>query len=189
MADLDRAVATQLKNIETRTGKTLAELGAIIKQSDLKKHGQLVSMLKADLGLGQGDANTLVHTVLHSSSRGAAKGLASAEVLDQLYTGAKAALRPIHEALMAEIGPWGDFDEAPKKAYVSYRRKKQFATIGPATNSRVDLGLNVKGLQATDRLVELPPGKMCNYKVKLTDAAQVDQELFVWIRAAYDSAG
>ena len=30
---------------------------------------------------------------------------------------------------------------------------------------------------------------MCNYKVKLTDAAEVDAELVVWVRQAFDSAG
>jgi predicted transport protein len=83
----------------------------------------------------------------------------------------------------------GKFETAPKKTYVSYRRKKQFAMIGPASNSRVDLGLNVTGLDPTDRLEQLPPGKMCQFLVKLTDQSQVDDELAGWIKAAYRSAG
>jgi hypothetical protein len=61
--------------------------------------------------------------------------------------------------------------------------------IGPATNTRVEVGLNMKGVKGTDRLTELPPGQMCQYKVKLTDASEVDKELVGWIREAYDSAG
>ena len=60
--------------------------------------------------------------------------------------------------------------------------------IGPATNTRVEVGLNVKGLKATDRLQELPAGQMCNYKVKLTDAKEADAELIEWIKTAYDAA-
>jgi hypothetical protein len=30
---------------------------------------------------------------------------------------------------------------------------------------------------------------MCNYRIKLTDAAQVDAELVAWMRAAFDAAG
>jgi hypothetical protein len=34
--------------------------------------------------------------------------------------------------------------------------------IGPATNTRVEVGLNVKGLEANPRLLEQPAGSMCN---------------------------
>lgn len=190
MADPDKALATQLANIEKRTGKSLAELGQIVKSSGISKHGELVAMLKTQLGMGHGDANTLVHTVLKSDgqSAAAAQGLSAGEVLDGLYTGPKAALRPIHDRLMEEIRKFGAFEEAPKKTYVSYRRKKQFAMIGPATNTRVEVGINAKGLQPTDRLQELPAGQMCNYKVKLAGAQEVDAELIAWIKLAYQAA-
>jgi hypothetical protein len=47
----------------------------------------------------------------------------------------------------------------------------------------------MKGVKGTDRLNELPPGQMCQYKVKLSDVKEVDKELIDWIRQAYDSAG
>ena len=106
-----------------------------------------------------------------------------------LYTGPKAALRPIHEALLAKMRPLGEFEAAPKQKYISYRRKKQFAMIGPPTNSRVELGLNIKELPDSPRLEKLPPGKMCNYQVKLTDVSQVDAELAGWIKQAFAAAG
>jgi len=56
----------------------------------------------------------------------------------------KALLRPIHEKLMAAIEKFGNFEVAPKKGYVSLRRKKQFAMIGPGSTTRVDVGLNMK---------------------------------------------
>jgi hypothetical protein len=90
---------------------------------------------------------------------------------------------------MAAIDGFGPFEVAPKKGYVSLRRKKQFATIGPATNTRVEVGLNMKGVEPTERLLAIPPGGMCQYKVKLTDAHEVDGELLAWIRRAYDGAG
>jgi len=191
MSSLDKAVATQLANIEKRTGKSLAELAAIVSESGLTKHGELVAMLKTSLGMGHGDANTLVHIVKKSDGQSAAaeQGLSADQVLDGLYVGPKAALRPIHDKLMAAIRDFGDFEEAPKKTYVSYRRKKQFVMIGPATNSRVEVGLNMKGVPPTERLAEMPAGQMCNYKVKLTDPNEVDAELIGWIRTAYDSAG
>lgn len=191
MTDIAKALATQLANIVKRTGKSLPELTEIVKGSGLSKHGELVAMLKSTLNMGHGDANTLVHTVRQSDghSAAAARGLSAGQVLDGLYIGPKAAFRPIHDKLMVAIRKFGDFEEAPKKTYVSYRRKRQFATIGPATNTRVEVGLNMKGLKGTDRLQELPPGRMCNYKVKLTDAKEVDAELIDWIKTAFEAAG
>jgi hypothetical protein len=191
MADPEHAIATQLANIQKRTGKSLDELAAIVKNSALSRHGELVAMLKTTLGMGHGDANTLVHTLLKSDgqSAAAAQGLSADQVLDGLYAGPKSALRPIHDRLVAELRNFGDFEEAPKKTYVSYRRKKQFAMIGPATNTQVEVGLNMKGVTPTDRLKALPAGQMCNYKVRLADAADVDAELLGWLRTAYDAAG
>lgn len=191
MADLDKALATQLANIEKRTGKSLAELSEIVRNSGLSKHGELVAMLKSTLSMGHGDANTLVHTVRKSEGKSATatQKLSTVQVLDGLYVGAKTALRPIHDKLLVELRKFGDFEEAPKKTYVSYRRKKQFAMIGPATNTRVEVGLNMKGVGATGRLQALPAGQMCNYKIKVADVREVDAELIAWIKMAYQAAG
>ena len=191
MSVVDKAIETQLKNIQTKTGKTIDQLGEILRKSGFTKHGELRDFAKRELGLGHGDANTLVHTCLKSdgASAAAATGATTGDVLAEIYSGPKAALRPIHDAFMAEIGKFGEFEIAPKKGYVSLRRKKQFAMIGPGTKARVDIGINMKGVKGTDRLVELPPGGMCQYKVAVADAKEVDKELIAWIRIAYDHAG
>ena len=125
-----------------------------------------------------------------STFNGAPVGEATSDdILGTLYAGAKADLRPIHEKLMAPIDDLGPFVIAPKKGYVRLRRKKQFATVGPPAKARVDVGLNMKGVQATERLTELPAGGMCQYRVGLTEANEVDEELMAWIRQAYESAG
>jgi hypothetical protein len=186
---VDKALATQLANIEKRTGKSLAALADLVKRSGLSKHGELRDMLKNEHGLGHGDANTLVHYVLQSDGGSQAAGKTGDAGLDEIYAGPKAALRPIHESFMRAIGELGAFELAPKKGYVSLRRKKQFAMIGPATNSRVEVGLNMKGVEGGERLLAQPPGGMCQYKVKLTRPDEVDDELIAWVRQAFDSAG
>lgn len=187
--DVTKALENQLKNIEAKTGRTLAEFKAWVAGSGLIKHGEIRDRLKADYQLGHGDANTLTHFVLGSHGGAPAEGKSSDEVVDDLYSGPKQALRPIHDAVMARIEAMGDFEIAPKKGYVSLRRKKQFAMLGPATATRVELGLNMKGVAGTDRLLEQPPGSMCQYKIKLTDAGEVDDQIAAWIRQAYESAG
>jgi hypothetical protein len=189
MNTVDSAIETQIKNIQTRTGKSLDELFGHIGKSGLTKHGEIRDMLKRDLGMGHGDANTLVHTYMKSAEGSEAGAAASGDLLDQIYSGGKADLRPIHDRLMAAIRGFGPFEIAPKKGYVSLRRKKQFAMIGPATKTRVEVGLNMKGVRETARLMAMPAGGMCQYKVNVTEAGQVDQELIAWIRQAFDAAG
>jgi len=191
MSSVDKAVETQLKNIQTKTGKTLEQLYAIIKKSGLAKHGEMRDLLKKDLGMGHGDANTVVHFYLKSlaAPSAPAQDASPDAAVDAIYSGAKAHFRPIHDKLMAAINKFGEFEIAPKKAYVSLRRKKQFAMIGPATNTRFEVGLNMKGVKATARLQAMPAGGMCQYKVNLTEAKEVDKELIGWIKQAYDNAG
>ena len=106
-----------------------------------------------------------------------------------VFRGNKAALRPLHQLVMARIEAFGTFEVAPKKAYISLRRKKQFAMLGPATQTQVELGLNAKGLPADARLKAVPPGGMCQYTVRLSSSSEVDSSLAAWLRAAYDAAG
>jgi protein-S-isoprenylcysteine O-methyltransferase Ste14 len=189
MSTLDKAVETQLHNIHKKTGKSLAQLAAVVRRSGLSKHGEIRAYLQAELGLGYGDANALVHAVLQSDGTRTASGKGQADLLGEMYSGPKAALRPIHDKLMTEILKYGEFESLPKKNYFSLRRKKQFAMIGPATNTRVEVGLNTGSLKKSPRLLEQPRGSMCNYVVRVTDPAEVDRELFTWIKAAFESAG
>lgn len=189
MSSLDKAMQTQLDNIQKKTGKSLDELTAMIKKSGLTKHGEMRDYVKRELGLGHGDANALVHAVLQSDGQRAAEGKSTDQVLDEIYSGAKAHMRPIHEKLMKEINKFGEFETVPKKGYVSLRRKKQFVMIGPKTNTRFEVGINARDLKKNARLLEQPRGSMCNYIVNLTDPKEVDVELIAWIKSAYEGAG
>ena len=97
MADIQKAIATQLANIEKKTGKSIDALTALVVASGLKKHGEIRDMFKRDLGLGHGDANALAHKTLDPGARDAkpmASGDDVAAELDRLYAGPKAATSP-----------------------------------------------------------------------------------------------
>ena len=185
MATPEAAIATQLRNIEGKTGKTFAQLCKLIAGSGLTKVGEQRAMLMKELQLGYGDANMLALR----AKQAALPATDAADPLDAIYAGPKVPLRKIHERLHTAISKLGPFEVAPKKGYVSLRRKKQFATLGPATKDRIELGLNAKSLAASPRLKALPPGGMCQYSVRLSRPGEVDAELMGWVRAAYDAAG
>jgi hypothetical protein len=190
MVDINKAIENQLGNIQTRSGKSLDELFAFFSKSGLRKHGEVRSMFIKELGLGYGDANTLASHFLQSN------GVATGKVVSvnpdlaviEIYSGPRAGLRPIHDEIMNYINSLGQFEIAPKKGYLSLRRKRQFAMVGPVTNARVEVGLNMKDIAPTNRLEQNPPGGMCQYKVKVTSLVEVDAELKAWITIAYKGA-
>jgi hypothetical protein len=191
MSAADKALATQIANIEKKTGKSISALRAAIEASGKTKHGERRAFAMETWGLGHGDANTLVHTAFASdgAAAAAASGADHETLLAEIYSGKKAAQRAIYDALMVRIQKLGPFDIAPKKGYFSLRRAKQFAMLGPKTNDRFELGLNIKGDAANARAVAQKPGGMCQYVVPLTSAAEVDAEVETLLKQAYDGAG
>jgi hypothetical protein len=187
MNAVEKAQQTQYANIEKKTGKTLAELAKFVQSSGLAKHGEIVTMLKEKLGIGHGDANAVAH---YTKSLGAPPPASSPDAAtDEIYSGPKEALRPIHDAVMAKLAKFGAFEISPKKGYLSLRRSKQFCTIGPGTKTRVDIGINLKGVKGTSRFVAQPEAAMCQFKVGLSDVKEVDAELEGWLKKAFDAAG
>ncbi len=182
-----QAYQTQLKNIQTKTGQTLEQLYARIQKSGLTRHGEIRDLAKRELG--HGDANTLAKFNLEQAGGAAPAAAAPDDKADEIYSGAKAELRPLHDKVMAAIARFGPFEISPKKTYLSLRRKKQFAMVGPGSKGRLEVGLNMKGVPATARLAEQPAGGMCQYKVFLSNAKEMDKELLAWLKQAYDAAG
>jgi FAD/FMN-containing dehydrogenase len=94
--DVDAAVQSQIRNIEATYDKPLDHWFAVIDASGLAKHNQVVAMLKADHGLAHGAA----HRISLLSRQRHDAGVAQApDPADAPYAGAKARLRPLHDAL------------------------------------------------------------------------------------------
>lgn len=194
MADPQAATLTQLRNIQAKTGKTIAQLHAVLAASGLAKTGERRTLLMEQFKLGYGDANTVAlfyGKPVPALDGPAAPALATdpGDALEAIYSGAKAALRPLHDAVIKLAQGFGPFEMAPKKSYVSLRRKKQFAMICPATKDQIEIGLNAKALPPGARLKAMPAGGMCQYTLRIKSAQDLDAELTQWLRSAYDAAG
>lgn len=186
MSDIMSTRAAQLHNIEIKTGKSFLALCRLIADSQHTKVSEQRAWLMATLGLGYGDANTLA---LCAKEQGQVASGALVDPLDGIYSGSKAHLRSLHELVARTIQQFGPHEQAPKKNYVSFRRKKQFAMLGPATKDSLELGLNAKQLPPAARLRAARPGGMCQYTVRLSTSAEVDAEFVNWLRVAYAAAG
>jgi hypothetical protein len=186
MPAADDAMNSMIRSLEEKTGKPLDWWVKTAKASGGSKHGELVKFLKAEHELTHGYANLVALTVLQS----AAVHADGEDLVEAQYSGAKAALRPIYDKLLSTIQGFGsDIEIAPKKGYVSVRRKKQFAILQPSTATRFDVGINLKGVPPAGRLEESGSfNQMVSHRVRVASAADVDKELTGWLKRAYESA-
>lgn len=184
---VDKAYATQIANIEKNSGKKVAEWATILSKSGFSKHGELVNFLKQKHGFTHGNANMLVHYAKQSHA-GASEN--ETDWIGEQYKG-KEELKKWYDKLMGEINKFGnDVELAPKKAYVSLRRKKQFAILQPSTKERLDVGLNIKGVAASGNVEDGSKwNAMCTHRIRVEDGKAINKDLIGWIKKAYEQAG
>jgi hypothetical protein len=184
----DAALQSMIRSLEEKTGRSLPEWVKVVLKSGLGKHGQVVALLKETHGVTHGYANLIAHSALKSDAASVAgEGV---DLVAAQYAGAKAGLRPLYDTLADGISTFGaDVELAPKKAYVSLRRSKQFGLLQPSTASRLDVGLNLKGVPAKGRLEASGSfNSMCTHRVRVESAKDVDAELLSWLRKACEQA-
>jgi len=189
MATVEEGLQAQIRNIEATYGKPMSEWQAIIAASGMTKHTDVVNMLKSDYGMTHGAAHRVALVARQAAQPAGTER--DNDPIGALYTGKKAGLRPLHEALMKAVEALGDDIElAPKKGYVSLRRRKQFAMIQPSAAGRIDLGLILRDMPADERL-ESAAGfnALFTHRVRLFGPADVDAQLISWLQRAYDHAG
>lgn len=182
---MDKATQTMIENLQKNTGKTLDQWIAIVKIENLAKHAEIIQFLKEKHDLTYGFANLVAHKA-NVTDAGSAEN--TDDLISKQYEG-KEHLKAIYDQLMSEIRTFGDDIEiAPKNAYVSLRRKKQFAILQPASKTRFEIGINLKGQEPTGKLEAEKPNSMCSHKMKIADINELDKEVLGWIRTAYENA-
>jgi hypothetical protein len=178
---------SMLENLNDKTGKSLDEWIAIVQGAGVEKHREIINFLKSEHDFTYGYAN-LVATRVREAGSGGPK--TEGNLVDAQYSGPKGGLRPIYDAIINSVQKYGgDMEISPKKTYVSLRRSKQFAIIQASTKTRVDVGINLKGVKPTERLE--PSGSfnaMVSHRVRLSDAEDVNDELIKWLKDAYEAA-
>lgn len=179
---------TMIANLKDKTGKSLEEWVKIVKAKNLEKHKAIIDFLKAEHGFTYGFANLVAH-----KSKGSDAGSVenSDDLITAQYSKGKESLRPLYNKLIEAIAAFGgDVEIAPKRAYVSIRRKKQFAIIQPSTKTRLDIGINLKDHTPTERLEASGSfNGMVSHRVRTSELADINDELIAWIKTAYDNAG
>jgi len=191
LATVEEALQSQVRNIEQRYGRSMDDWLGLIQAAGLARHAEILAWLKTQHSMTHGDANRVALVVRDkiASADQRTQG-AGADPLDELYSGRKAVMRPLHDRLVGVIDRLGDDVEyAAKRGYVSVRRRKQFAMLQPAS-TRVDVGLILKDAPVYGRLeAGATFNAMFTHRVRVEAADDVDPQLEGWLHQAYDGAG
>ncbi len=172
---------TMIDNLPAKTGRSLSEWQTLVGGSGLSKHGEIMKLLKGEHGVTHGFANLIAQKCIGNLD------VSDADLVANQYKG-KEALKPIHDVIIHFVKTLGDeLELSPKKTSVSLRRKKQFALIQPSTKTRIDLGLNLKGVPPEGRLEAM--SGMCTHKVRLSAVEDVDEDVKAWLSEAFSRAG
>jgi predicted transport protein len=177
---------TMAANLLKNTGRSLAEWIDLAKTNQKGKHGETVKWLKETYNLGLFFADLIVH-----KANGTDAGSFSDDELVELQYKGKEHLKVIYNKLIAGILAFGDNDIeiVPKKGYVSLRTRKQFACLKPATKTRFEVELILKGQEAVGILEGITgAGAMCTHKIKIEQEAELTPEVMEWIQLAYQKS-
>jgi predicted transport protein len=180
-----RWLESVVANCEKNTGKSLAAWTTMARKAKVRDV-KAAREWAAKQGLSIVYANGVAETLFPSNDDD------DDALVDAQYAGAKAALRPIYDALVKAACALGDDVEImPRKRQVTFSRAKSFAVVRAAAKDRVELALRLHGTKPTERLRAVPKAGTSDpsHVVGVRTAREVDREVTAWLRAAYGRAG
>jgi predicted transport protein len=183
---MEKAVVTMIENLKEKTGRSLDEWKNLVAVHNFSKHGEILKFLKETHNVTHGYASEITLKVLGSDADSTTD---TDGLIESQYKG-KENLKPYYDKLIAAIEQFeGDFEIAPKKSYVSLKRKKQFIILNPASKTRFEIGFNLKGVEPKGKLEAEKPNGICSHKINLSDINDIDKEVIDWIKMAFEKAG
>ena len=108
-----------------------------------------------------------------------------------MFSGKKAGLRPLYdEILKLTTGLGEDVTVSPGKTIIPFYRNHVFAQVKPTTQTRVDLGLCLRGVKPSGRLVATggeAKGDRITHRIGISSMKDIDREVRDWLKRAYDA--
>lgn len=185
---------TIVENLPATTGRSMEEWVALVEAEGPVGKSERREWLKKVHGLGGTKASMIAAWSVGEGGEDidpAAYLRAAPGMVEALYAGPKAGLRPLHDALLAAALELGAVQVCPCKTMVPLYREHVFAQIKPSTRTRVDLGLALKGVgeEIPERLVStggLEKGDRITHRIAITELGDLDDEVRRWLAIAYD---
>jgi hypothetical protein len=180
-------------DLKSKTGRSLDEWLALVRKSGPEDEKDRREWLKSEHGLG---TNTAWWLAERAEGKGAetddpdAYLAVAEEYVETMYSGKKAALRPLYDRLLRlGLGIAEDVKACPCQTIVPLYRKHVFAQIKPTTNTRIDMGFALGAQRAEGRLIDtggFAKKDRITHRIPNSSASDIDGEVERWLRTAYD---
>lgn len=182
--------------LKQKTGRSLDEWLKLIKKTGPTDEKPRREWLKAEYGLG---TNTAWWLAERAEGKGEESGdpdlyLQEAErYVDEMYSGGKAALRPIYDALLKlGLKTGKDAKACPCQTIVPLYRNHVFAQIKPTTKTRIDMGFALGDMKLQGRLIDtggFAKKDRITHRIPITSLKEIDDEVKHWLKIAYERDG
>src|SRR5215204_6019688 len=182
-----------ITELKTKTGRSLEEWLKHIKKAGPKQENERREWLKEEYKLG---TNTAWWLAERAAGRGAESGdpdlyLESAQRdVEKMFSGGKAHLRPIYDALLKlGLKAGKEAKACPCQTIVPLYRNHVFAQIKPTTQTRIDLGFALGDMKPTGRLIDtggFAKRDRITHRIPISSMEDIDEEVRHWLKVAYD---
>lgn len=182
-----------ITELKEKTGRSLDEWIRLIKKSAPGEEKARREWLKTKHGLGTNSAWWLAE---RADGKGTEVGdpdayLEAAEgYVEAMFSGGKAELRPIYDALLKTCLKIGkDVKACPCQTIVPLYRKHVFAQIKPTTQTRIDLGFALGDMKPKGRLIDtggFAKKDRITHRIPVTSLEDIDDEVKQWLKVAYN---
>lgn len=183
---------SSLAGLKQKTGRTLDEWIKFVEKEGPPTEKERRAWLKQKHGLGMNYAGWIAERSVGKGDDGTPETYLKQadEHVEKMYSGAKEALRPIYDELLALGRSLGkDVKVCPCQTMVPLYRKHVFAQIKPTTRTRIDLGLALRDTKVPKRLIDtggFAKKDRITHRIEITSLKDIDAEVKKWIKTAYE---
>ncbi|HET6854665.1 MAG TPA: DUF5655 domain-containing protein [Pyrinomonadaceae bacterium] len=182
-----------IAELKQKTGRSLEEWLAHIKKAGPKGEKERRAWLKEEYGLGTNTASWLAQRAEGKGEETADpdRYLEAAERdVEKMFSGGKANLRPLYDALLKLGLKTGKEAKAcPCQTIVPLYRNHVFAQIKPTTQTRIDLGFALGDMKPEGRLIDtggFAKKDRITHRIPITSMEDIDDDVKHWLKVAYD---
>ena len=176
-----------LKILKERTGHTLDEWVRVVKKSGPATEKERIAWLKEGHGITTNYALWIAKRV---DGGGSAASYDPDAMVEAMFAGKKAGLRPIYDRMLAvSFGLGKDVRVSPCKTIVPFYRQHVFAQVKPAAATRIDVGFALKDKKPSGKLIStggFEKGDRITHRIPVASVAEIDGEVMKWLKHAYE---